>query len=69
MDHMPITIYGTKNCGTMKKARAWLGTHGADYAFRDYEIAGTAGRRVRQRRYGIPRMVAASGIMLAGGGT
>ncbi len=22
---MPITIYGIKNCDTMKKARAWLG--------------------------------------------
>jgi len=21
---MPITIYGIKNCDTMKKARAWL---------------------------------------------
>ena len=23
-NHMPITIYGIKNCDTMKKARAWL---------------------------------------------
>jgi hypothetical protein len=62
---MPITIYGIKNCDTTKKARAWLDKRGADYAFRDYEIAGTSGRCRRQRRYGIPRMVAASGIMLA----
>ena len=25
---MPITIYGIKNCDTMKKARAWLDSHG-----------------------------------------
>ena len=30
---MPITIYGIKNCDTMKKARAWLDTAGIDYAF------------------------------------
>jgi Spx/MgsR family transcriptional regulator len=37
---MPITIYGIKNCDTMKKARAWLDKHGVDYAFHDYKIAG-----------------------------
>ena|SRR6478752_9577516 len=37
---MPITIYGIKNCDTMKKARAWLETHGIDYAFHDYKSAG-----------------------------
>jgi arsenate reductase (glutaredoxin) len=28
---MPITIYGIKNCDTMKKARAWLDKQGVDY--------------------------------------
>jgi arsenate reductase len=37
---MPITIYGIKNCDTMKKARAWLDKHGIDYAFHDYKAAG-----------------------------
>ena len=37
---MPITIYGIKNCDTMKKARAWLDKHGVDYAFHDYKTAG-----------------------------
>jgi Spx/MgsR family transcriptional regulator len=37
---MPITIYGIKNCDTMKKARAWLDAHGVDYAFHDYKVAG-----------------------------
>src|SRR5258707_8661879 len=36
---MAITIYGIKNCDTMKKARAWLDRRGVDYAFHDYKIA------------------------------
>jgi len=35
-----ITIYGIKNCDTMKKARAWLDKHGVAYAFHDYKAAG-----------------------------
>ena len=37
---MPITIYGIKNCDTIKKARAWLDKRGVDYAFHDYKVAG-----------------------------
>jgi arsenate reductase len=36
----PITIYGIKNCDTMKKARAWLDRRGVDYVFHDYKVAG-----------------------------
>jgi Spx/MgsR family transcriptional regulator len=36
----PVTIYGIKNCDTMKKARAWLDAHGVAYAFHDYKAAG-----------------------------
>ena len=35
-----VTIYGIKNCDTMKKARAWLDKHGVAYAFHDYKAAG-----------------------------
>jgi len=35
-----VTIYGIKNCDTMKKARAWLEAQGVDYAFHDYKSAG-----------------------------
>ena len=35
-----ITIYGIKNCDTMKKARAWLDAQGLAYAFHDYKTAG-----------------------------
>ena len=37
---MPVTIYGIKNCDTMKKARAWLDKHGVEYVFHDYKTAG-----------------------------
>lgn len=36
----PITIYGIKNCDTMKKARAWLDSHGVAYRFHDYKAEG-----------------------------
>ncbi|HMN87009.1 MAG TPA: ArsC family reductase [Bauldia sp.] len=36
----PVTIYGIRNCDTMKKARAWLDAHGVAYAFHDYKAAG-----------------------------
>ncbi|WP_342240956.1 ArsC family reductase [Inquilinus sp. OTU3971] len=35
-----VTIYGIKNCDTMKKARAWLDQRGVAYAFHDYKSAG-----------------------------
>jgi len=37
---MPVTIYGIKNCDTMKKARAWLDQRGVAYAFHDYKASG-----------------------------
>jgi arsenate reductase len=37
-----ITIYGIKNCDTMKKARTWLDQHGVKYAFHDYKAEGIA---------------------------
>ena len=36
----PVTIYGIPNCDTMKKARAWLDSHGIAYAFHDYKKVG-----------------------------
>ena len=35
-----ITIYGIKNCDTMKKARAWLDGHKVAYEFHDYKTSG-----------------------------
>ena len=37
---MSITIYGIKNCDTMKKAFAWLDKQGVDYEFHDYKKSG-----------------------------
>jgi arsenate reductase len=37
---MTITIYGIKNCDTMKKAFAWLDTAGVAYTFHDYKKDG-----------------------------
>ena len=37
---MPITIYGIKNCDTMKKARAFLDKKGLAYEFHDYKMQG-----------------------------
>jgi arsenate reductase len=34
------TIYGIKNCDTMKKAFVWLDGHGVSYDFHDYKTAG-----------------------------
>ena len=39
---MPITIYGIKNCDTMKKARAFLDKKGVAYDFHDYKTQGIA---------------------------
>jgi arsenate reductase len=36
----PITVYGIKNCDTMKKARAWLDAHQVLYTFHDYRSDG-----------------------------
>jgi arsenate reductase len=43
-----ITIYGIKNCDTMKKARAWLEKHGAHYVFHDYKTEGIDRERLEQ---------------------
>jgi arsenate reductase len=37
---MAITIYGIRNCDTMKKARAFLDKQGVGYAFHDYKASG-----------------------------
>jgi arsenate reductase len=35
-----VTMYGIKNCDTIKKARVWLDAHKVGYAFHDYKAAG-----------------------------
>ena len=45
---MAITLYGIKNCDTVKKARAWLETNGVAYTFHDYKVAGIDEKRLKQ---------------------
>jgi Spx/MgsR family transcriptional regulator len=32
-----MKLFGIPNCGTVKKARAWLDSHGVGYEFHDYK--------------------------------
>ena len=43
-----VTVYGIKNCDTIKKARAWLDQRGIDYTFHDYKAAGADECLVRE---------------------
>jgi len=43
-----VTIYGIKNCDTMKKARAWLDQQGVAYSFHDYKTAGIERERLER---------------------
>jgi arsenate reductase (glutaredoxin) len=42
-----ITIYGIKNCDTMKKARTWLDSHGVSYEFHDYKTEGAPKEKLK----------------------
>lgn len=44
---MSLTLFGIKNCDTIKKARAWLEARGVAYNFHDYKVAGIDERRLR----------------------
>ncbi len=43
----PITLYGIRNCDTVKKARAWLDARKIEYVFHDYKTAGIDPERLR----------------------
>ncbi|WP_170303980.1 ArsC family reductase [Sphingosinicella humi] len=45
---MSVTMFGIKNCDTIKKARAWLGERGVAYDFHDYKAAGIDEARLRR---------------------
>lgn len=44
---MTLTLYGIRNCDTVKKARAWLDARAIPYAFHDYKLAGIDAPRLR----------------------
>lgn len=37
---MSVTVYGIRNCDTVKKARGWLDAAGVTHRFHDYKTAG-----------------------------
>ena len=39
-----LTMYGIKNCDTIKKARRWLEAHQIAYQFHDYRADGLTAR-------------------------
>lgn len=43
---MTVTVYGIKNCDTIKKARIWLDTNAVGYDFHDYKTAGIDAARL-----------------------
>lgn len=45
---MSTTLYGIKNCDTVKKARAWLDQQGIRYRFHDFRIDGLSAAQVSQ---------------------
>ena len=47
MTGKPVTLYGIKNCDTIKKARQWLDEHGVAYAFHDYKTDGIDRARLK----------------------
>ena len=49
---MTVTMYGIKNCDTIKKARAWLEGRGVGYDFHDYKASGIVGWEVLLNRAG-----------------
>lgn len=42
------TLYGIKNCDTMKKAFKWLEAHNIDYHFHDYKKEGVDEKILKQ---------------------
>jgi len=58
-----ITLYGIRNCDTVKKARAWLDARGFAYDFHDYKSAGIDEGRLRgwARELGWERLLNRSG--------
>lgn len=42
------TLYGIKNCDTVKKARRWLEEHGLDYQFHDFRQDGLDRRKIEE---------------------
>lgn len=40
MKNTSVTVYGIRNCDTVKKSRQWLDDHGQPYQFHDFKTDG-----------------------------
>lgn len=62
------TLYGIRNCDTVKKARAWLAAAGIEAAFHDYKAAGIERARLEgwARRLGWERLLNRAGTTFRG---
>lgn len=60
-----ITVYGIKNCDTMKKAFGWLEANGIEYTFVDYKKAGVAAEHLPDwiNRAGWEKLLNTRGLM------
>ena len=60
-----ITVYGIKNCDTMKKALTWLEANGVAYTFVDYKKAGVAETHLPDwiKRAGWDKLLNTRGLM------
>lgn len=45
---MAVTLYGIRNCDTMKKAWTWLDQHGVAYTFHDYKKEGVSRAKLEE---------------------
>lgn len=43
-----ITLFGIKNCDTVKKARRWLESESIEYRFHDFRVDGITAEQVTQ---------------------
>ena len=61
----PVTVWGIKNCDTMKKAFAWLEAHGVTYEFVDYKKAGVVASHLPDwnQRAGWQKLLNTRGLM------
>ena len=60
---MTTTLYGIRNCDTMKKAWTWLDQHGVAYCFHDYKKQGIDRPRLERwvRQVGWERLLNRAG--------
>lgn len=43
-----MTVFGIKNCNTVKRALEWLGSHDVSYNFHDYKAKGITAAKLRE---------------------